>query len=75
MQEETGRLAPKLGKRIRKLRDERETNQEELARLCGFHRSHMGQIERGESNLTLSTLIAVSKGLKVSLAKLFWRIS
>jgi transcriptional regulator with XRE-family HTH domain len=60
-----------LGARIRELRLKREWSQEEFADICGIHRSHMGEIERGETNLTLSTLLVISKKLEVSISALF----
>jgi transcriptional regulator with XRE-family HTH domain len=59
-----------VGKRVRRLRKKKELSQEEFADLCGIHRGHMGQIERGEKNLTLSTLQKLGKGLKVSVSSL-----
>lgn len=60
-----------LGVRIRELRMKKEWSQEEFADKCGIHRSHMGEIERGETNLTLSTLLIISKQLDVSISALF----
>ncbi len=59
-----------LGRRIRKLRDQRGWSQEEFADICGINRSYMGRIERGELNLTLDTLQKVSKGLGRSVSAL-----
>ena len=60
-----------LGDRIRGLRQKQGITQDVFARLCGFHRSHMGEIERGENNLTLETLKTLSRALKVSISDLF----
>jgi transcriptional regulator with XRE-family HTH domain len=60
-----------LGSRIRELRLKRGWSQEEFADICGIHRSHMGEIERGETNLTLSTLLTISQKLEVSISSLF----
>jgi transcriptional regulator with XRE-family HTH domain len=60
-----------LGLRIRELRLKRGWSQEEFADICGIHRSHMGEIERGETNLTLSTLLTISQKLEVSISSLF----
>ena len=60
-----------LGVRIRELRLKRGWAQEEFADRCDIHRSHMGEIERGETNLTLSTLLIVSKKLETSISALF----
>ena len=60
-----------LGSRIRDLRHKRGWSQEEFADICGIHRSHMGEIERGETNLTLSTLLVISQKLEVTISALF----
>jgi transcriptional regulator with XRE-family HTH domain len=41
-------------------------SQEELADICGYHRTYIGSIERAERNITLSTLEAVAQALDVS---------
>ncbi|HEY6351604.1 MAG TPA: helix-turn-helix transcriptional regulator [Candidatus Angelobacter sp.] len=60
-----------LGSRIRELRTKREWSQEEFADHCDIHRSHMGEIERGETNLTLSTLLVISQKLETTISALF----
>lgn len=60
-----------LGSRIRELRLKKGWSQEAFADVCGIHRSHMGEIERGETNLTLSTLLVLSRHLGVPVASLF----
>jgi transcriptional regulator with XRE-family HTH domain len=64
-----------LGDRIRELRTEKGWSQESFADECGINRSHMGEVERGETNLTLSTLYHISQTLKVSIASLFQGIA
>lgn len=60
-----------VGSRIRELRTKRGWSQEEFADHCGIHRSHMGEIERGETNLTLSTLLIITKKLEITISALF----
>jgi transcriptional regulator with XRE-family HTH domain len=60
----------KIGKRIRELRSQRGWSQEEFADLCKIHRGHMGQIERGEKDVSISTLIKVGKGLGMTVSAL-----
>src|SRR5437016_6613923 len=60
-----------LGARIRKLRKEKQVSQEGFADRCGLHRSHMGQVERGEANVTLSTILVVVKQLEITVFELF----
>lgn len=64
-------LVQRLGERIRKLRKQRGLSQEQLGELAGLHTNYIGQIERGEKNLTIETLDKVVSGLEVSLEELF----
>ncbi len=54
-----------FGKHLRKLREERNLSQEELANRSGIAFSQIGRFERGVRSPTLSTLKALSKGLGV----------
>ena len=45
-------------------------SQEELADLCGMHRTYVGSVERCERNVTLSTLETIADALNVSVPKL-----
>jgi transcriptional regulator with XRE-family HTH domain len=61
----------RLGRRIAELRRKRGYSQEAFAHECGFHRSYMGAVERGEKNITLAMTSKIAKALKISLAELF----
>ena len=63
-------LHKKIGTRIRELRLKQGWSQEDFAHRCELHRGHMGQIERGEKNLSIDTLAKVGKGLGVSVSAL-----
>jgi DNA-binding XRE family transcriptional regulator len=69
----TRRLAVQkaLGVRIAQLRKKKQASQEFFADACGLHRSHMGEIERGESNFTLGTLLLLVKQLDITVSELF----
>ena len=60
-----------LGTRIRELRLKRGWSQERFADICDIHRSHMGEIERGETNLTLSTMLVIAQKLETTISSLF----
>ena len=60
-----------LGVRIRELRSKRGWSQEAFADACGINRSHMGQVERGETNLTFATLYFIAMKLDTTIAALF----
>jgi transcriptional regulator with XRE-family HTH domain len=59
-----------LASNIRALRRQKNLSQEELADLCGLHRTYVGSIERAERNATLSTLDTLASALKVSVPDL-----
>lgn len=59
-----------LGQRVRQLRDSRKWSQEEFAHIAGFHRTYIGQIERGEKNLSFTNLAKISSVLGVSISEL-----
>ena len=61
----------KLGTRIRKLREERNLSQFDLAADCNLPKTQIGRIERAEINTTVRTLIKISKALNVSVKDLF----
>jgi transcriptional regulator with XRE-family HTH domain len=64
-------LQRSLGHRIRALRTKKGWSQEYLAERCRLHSSHMGQIERGESNITLSTMLAIARALDTTVSAMF----
>jgi transcriptional regulator with XRE-family HTH domain len=65
------RLLKALGQRIRELRTERGYSQESFADKCGVHRTFMGTVERGESNLSFQNIARVAEALGVTLSTLF----
>ncbi|MEK4433965.1 MULTISPECIES: helix-turn-helix domain-containing protein [Paenibacillus] len=60
-----------VGARIRALRKERGYSQESLGEKGGFHFSYIGQIERGEKNVSLVNLAKIAESLDVNLIQLF----
>ncbi len=64
------RLTATLAANLRGYRRARDLSQEEFAELCGLHRTYVGSVERGERNVTLSTLEAFARALGVSVPHL-----
>ncbi|TKD25122.1 helix-turn-helix transcriptional regulator [Rhodobacter capsulatus] len=54
-----------FGSRVRQLRKERSLSQEALADEAGLDRSYIGQVERGEKNVSLSNICRISNALNV----------
>lgn len=63
-------LVGTLAQNIRRLRHELGLSQEELADVCGLHRTYVGSVERAERNVTLSSLEMLAKALGVSVVDL-----
>jgi transcriptional regulator with XRE-family HTH domain len=64
-------LQQQVGKRVRQLREQKGLSQEALAAICNLHRTYIGLIERGERNLSVSTVEVVARGLEVPASELF----
>lgn len=59
-----------LGERLRELREAAGMTQEALGQAAGLHWTYIGQIERGERNLTYQNLLKLARGLGVAPAGL-----
>ncbi|OGC68366.1 hypothetical protein A2415_01685 [candidate division WWE3 bacterium RIFOXYC1_FULL_39_7] len=60
-----------LGKKVQKLRKEKELSQEELAHQLGISRVYMGFIEQGRETPSLKLLMKISRKFGVKLEDLF----
>ena len=65
------RALNRFGKRIRKLRLERELTQEAAAEIAKLDEKHWQDIEGARTNPTVATLVGIARALKVSLSELF----
>ena len=59
-----------FGKRVREVRRNKGISQEKLAELAGIDRSYMGNIERGEKNITLKKVYEICDALEVDVKNL-----
>ena len=62
-----------FGQEVRHWRNAQSLFQEELAHRGGFHRTYIGQVERGERNPSLLSILALCQALEVSLPEFFTR--
>jgi transcriptional regulator with XRE-family HTH domain len=54
-----------LGSVIREEREKRQLSQEHLASLAGLSRTYLGEVERGDTNLSVVSLLAIAHGLGI----------
>jgi transcriptional regulator with XRE-family HTH domain len=59
-----------LGRRVHELRAAKKWSQEEFAHVSGLHRTYVGQIERGEKNISFDNLSKVASALDLTLSAL-----
>lgn len=57
-------VATSFGNRVRELRKKSGLSQEELAFKSQLDRSYVGQVERGECNITISNIYKLAIGLE-----------
>ncbi len=61
---------PNVGSVIRRVRQDRGLSLDETAKLTKVSKAMLGQIERGESSPTISTLWKISTGLRITFSAL-----
>jgi XRE family transcriptional regulator, regulator of sulfur utilization len=55
-----------IGRNLHRIRKERNLSLDKAAELTGVSKAMLGQIERGESNPTVTTLWKIANGLRIS---------
>jgi len=59
-----------LGDKIRSIRKQAGFTQKQLAEATGLHQNFIGQVERGNMETSLSSLLKIAKALKVKVRDL-----
>lgn len=59
-----------FGSRVRAVRNDRGLSQERLAELADLSRDYVGSVERGERDVSMSTMLKLARALGVPLAEL-----
>lgn len=63
-------LLTAIGKNIKKIRENKNISQAELAARCNYEKSNMSRIEAGRTNLTIGTLLNISQALDIPIISL-----
>jgi transcriptional regulator with XRE-family HTH domain len=64
-------IKKQFGDRVRELRNRLNLSQEALANKCKLHRTYIGNVERGEKNISLENIEKISTALEVKMSDLF----
>jgi transcriptional regulator with XRE-family HTH domain len=63
-------VSVRLGQQIRRLRKDKGWRQIDLAEHSGVHEVHISDIERGVREICLNNLVALARGLGISVSEL-----
>lgn len=64
-------LRERLGRTVRRLRTDAGFSQERFADACGLHRTYIGSVERGETNISLDNIELIARTLRLPVSRLF----
>lgn len=71
MKEAAGDIRKKFGSRIRELRKSAGITQEELGEKAELNYKFIGELERGQVNVSLDSIVKISGALEVKIGDLF----
>lgn len=72
MHDQLRAVRERIGNNVKQLRSSRGWSQQQLAERVGNTDKHIGQIERGEVNVTIDILTAIALQLSVDVARLLY---
>lgn len=59
-----------FGENVRRRRLQLGLSQEELAEICGLHRTYIGGVERGERNISLTNISRLAATFEITISEL-----
>jgi transcriptional regulator with XRE-family HTH domain len=70
-----GTARERIAANLKRLRNEKELSQEQMAELADFHRTYVSQLERCVTNISIDGLERLAKALKVDIKALLEPLS
>ena len=67
-------ISNRFGYAVRRIRQGRHISQEQLADMCGLHRTYISDIELGTRNVSLENIQKIALALDMSIAELFTEV-
>jgi len=64
-------ILEKFGLRVKELRSIKRLTQEDLADITGLSRQYIGDVERGQRNISLVNTKKIADAFKITLSELF----
>ena len=64
-------ILSQFGAAVRKIRQEQNISQEQLADMCFLHRTYVSDVELGKRNVSLENIAKMAAALGISITKLF----
>ncbi len=64
-------IISKYGQVIRALRQSKNISQEQLADLCGLHRTYISDVELGKRNVSLENIDKIATALDMNVSDIF----
>ena len=61
----------RFGKAVRQIRQEKHISQEELADMCGLHRTYLSDVELGKRNISLENIEKIADSLNMTISEIF----
>ncbi len=60
-----------FGKNVRICREAKNLSQEQLADLCGLHRTYISHVECGKRNVSIENIQKIAQALRIKISDLF----
>lgn len=64
----------RFGYAVRRIRHDRHISQEQLADMCGLHRTYISDVELGKRNVSLENVEKVALALDITITELFTEV-